>query len=76
MQQQLTSTVWGEGDEIEGQFWGNRQQKGQGGGNLVGITSSPLNQFQINFLSTPEQKKHWNLFRMDPGSKAALLAPW
>jgi len=24
----------------------------------------------------PEQKRHHNLFRMRPGSKAALSAPW
>ncbi len=32
-------------------------------------------QFQVYFLPTPEQKRHWNLFRMRPGNKAALLVP-
>ena len=32
--------------------------------------------FQIYFPPTLEQKRHHNLFRMRPGSKAALLAPW
>ena len=53
-----------------------RTEKGQGGSNLVEITSSPLDQFQINFLHTPEWRSHVILFCMCPGSKAVLLVPW
>ncbi len=41
-------------------------------GDLGGKNPSPLNQFQIIFLPIPEQKKHWKLFFMHLGSKAAL----
>jgi hypothetical protein len=46
------------------------------GGDSVEITwSSPVNQFQINFLPTPEQKKHWNLFHMYPGVRLLYQCP-
>jgi hypothetical protein len=37
-------------------FWGWGVRKGGGGCDLVEVTSSLLNQFQINILPTPEQK--------------------
>ena len=57
-------------------FGGRKTEKGRGGNDWVKITSSSLDQFQINFPHTPEWQMHGNLFRMRPGSKAALLAPW
>ena len=36
------------------------------------ITSSPLNQFQTYLPAIPVQRKDRNLFRMCPGSEAAL----
>jgi len=53
-----------------------RTETGRTGSYWVEITSSPLDQFQINFLHTPEWQTHGILFCMCPGSKAALSAPW
>ena len=41
--------------------------KGRGGSDLMEITSSPLDQFQINFPHTPEWQTHGILFHMCPG---------
>jgi hypothetical protein len=57
-------------------FGGRTTEKGQGGGDSVEITSSPLNQFQTYLPATPMQRKDQNLFRMCPGSEATLSAPW
>jgi len=63
---QERGTIWG----------GGMTEKGQGGGDWVGITSSPLNQFQTYLPATPVQRKDQNLYCMCPGSEAALSAPW
>jgi len=74
---QLMSTVWVGVDQKEGRFRGTEgQERGRGGSDWVEITSSFLDQFQINFPHTPEWQTHGILFRMCPGSKAALSAPW
>ncbi len=57
-------------------FGGGRTEQGWGGRDWVEITSSPLDQIQINFPRTPEWQTHGILFRMCPGSKAALSTPW
>ena len=66
----------GRSRQERGAIWGDgRTEKGQSGSDWVEITSSPtLDQFQINFPNTPEQKRHHNLVCMRPGSKAALSA--
>jgi hypothetical protein len=55
---------------------GGATEKGRGGGDLVEITSFPLNQFQTYLPATPVHRKDRNLFCMCPGSEAALSAPW
>jgi len=60
---------------VRDNFGGGATEKGRGGGDRVDITSSPLNQFQTYLPATPVQRKDRNLFRMCPGSEAALSAP-
>jgi hypothetical protein len=52
---QLMLPVWGGVDKRGDGFGGRKDRKGQGGSDLVEITSSPLDQFQINFSHTPER---------------------
>ena len=74
---QLMSTVWGGVEEGEGQFRGGEMtEKGRDGGDWVEIALSLLNRFQTYLPATPgRQEKDWNLFRMFPGSEAALSVP-
>ena len=60
----------------EGKICGADDGDDNNGDNNDGENDDQKNQFQIYFLPIPEQKRHWNLFHMCPGNKAALLVPW
>ncbi len=63
---------WDRGTILGG--WDDR--KGSRWRRFGGDIRAPRNHFQNYLLPTPEQQKDGNLFRMHPGSEAALLAPW
>jgi hypothetical protein len=61
-----------ERDELE--VWNDGG--GSWGRGFGGVFRVPQNRFQTHIPPPPEREKDRNLFRMCPGRRAALSAPW